>query len=231
MRISHLISASAAAILLVGAGTAASAGTIYSNEFDGSNGDCSFNTACAAGASRGDDFAAQLFTLSSAATVLSGSFVTLDGGVGGPTVNWAFYGVNGDTSLPGLLLASGSSSDVHSGDLGGGCCGLAAIRTSFNISSVSLAASSYYFAVQYVTPTFQNYLSQGVANSGAAETHDGGSNWSANYQGLGGDAVALYDTALPGGVPEPATWGLMLVGFGGLGAVLRRRRSQVALTA
>jgi hypothetical protein len=25
------------------------------------------------------------------------------------------------------------------------------------------------------------------------------------------------------GVPEPATWGLMLVGFGGLGAALRRR--------
>jgi hypothetical protein len=30
--------------------------------------------------------------------------------------------------------------------------------------------------------------------------------------------------------PEPATWGLMLLGFGGLGAMLRRRRS-AALTA
>ena len=28
-----------------------------------------------------------------------------------------------------------------------------------------------------------------------------------------------------GGVPEPAAWALMLVGFGGLGAVLRRRRA------
>jgi hypothetical protein len=35
---------------------------------------------------------------------------------------------------------------------------------------------------------------------------------------------------LSGGVPEPATWGLMLVGFGGLGAMMRRRRS-AALTA
>ena len=31
-------------------------------------------------------------------------------------------------------------------------------------------------------------------------------------------------------VPEPATWGLMLVGFGGLGAVMRRRRA-MALAA
>ncbi len=31
------------------------------------------------------------------------------------------------------------------------------------------------------------------------------------------------------GVPEPTTWAMMLVGFGGLGCLLRRRR--VALTA
>ena len=32
------------------------------------------------------------------------------------------------------------------------------------------------------------------------------------------------DVAAPGGVPEPATWGLMLVGFFGAGSVLRGRR-------
>jgi hypothetical protein len=32
-------------------------------------------------------------------------------------------------------------------------------------------------------------------------------------------------------VPEPATWGLMIVGFGGLGAVLRRRRSVAGLAS
>ncbi len=31
-----------------------------------------------------------------------------------------------------------------------------------------------------------------------------------------------------GGVPEPMTWALMLVGFGGAGAMLRRRRSALA---
>jgi hypothetical protein len=29
----------------------------------------------------------------------------------------------------------------------------------------------------------------------------------------------------PGGVPEPASWALMILGFGGVGATLRRRRS------
>ena len=29
-------------------------------------------------------------------------------------------------------------------------------------------------------------------------------------------------------VPEPATWGLMILGFGGIGALMRRRRAQLA---
>jgi hypothetical protein len=32
----------------------------------------------------------------------------------------------------------------------------------------------------------------------------------------------------PGGVPEPATWAMMLFGFGGIGALLRRRRGVLA---
>jgi hypothetical protein len=36
----------------------------------------------------------------------------------------------------------------------------------------------------------------------------------------------------PGGVPEPATWAMLIFGFAGIGAVLRRRRSAgVAVTA
>jgi hypothetical protein len=41
--------------------------------------------------------------------------------------------------------------------------------------------------------------------------------------------VALSVGYFVRGVPEPATWALMLMGFGGMGVALRRRRSQVAL--
>ncbi len=39
---------------------------------------------------------------------------------------------------------------------------------------------------------------------------------------------ALVTAPRSGGVPEPAAWGLMLLGFGGLGATLRRRRAALA---
>lgn len=38
--------------------------------------------------------------------------------------------------------------------------------------------------------------------------------------------AALYTTGSPPGVPEPATWGMMLIGFAAAGAGIRRRRSK-----
>jgi hypothetical protein len=40
------------------------------------------------------------------------------------------------------------------------------------------------------------------------------------------DRVYIADAASIGGVPEPLTWALMVVGFGGVGAVLRTQRRQ-----
>lgn len=51
-----------------------------------------------------------------------------------------------------------------------------------------------------------------------------------NSWGPTGIRVEMTGTA-SAGVPEPATWAMMLVGFGGLGALLRRRRSEAALLA
>jgi hypothetical protein len=49
--------------------------------------------------------------------------------------------------------------------------------------------------------------------------------------GLTGAVGATWDGNPQIGVPEPATWGLMILGFGTIGGALRRRRMQLALAA
>jgi hypothetical protein len=42
--------------------------------------------------------------------------------------------------------------------------------------------------------------------------------------GTNGKTGVIGATLAPAGVPEPATWAMMLVGFGGMGALMRRKR-------
>jgi hypothetical protein len=39
------------------------------------------------------------------------------------------------------------------------------------------------------------------------------------------DDISVTDMAVTGGVPEPATWAMLIAGFGGIGAMMRRRRA------
>jgi hypothetical protein len=43
-------------------------------------------------------------------------------------------------------------------------------------------------------------------------------------QAFNQDGIETNYLYSPGGVPEPATWALMLTGFFGLGSLLRRQR-------
>ncbi len=69
-----------------------------------------------------------------------------------------------------------------------------------------------------------------VATSGTYQLVFGVSNWSdtAFDTGLAYNGITIGTTPIGEDVPEPAAWALMLVGFGGLGATLRRRRAVLA---
>lgn len=49
-------------------------------------------------------------------------------------------------------------------------------------------------------------------------------NWQASSN------LTLFSTGTAGAVPEPATWALMILGFGGIGAALRRGKAKVRVT-
>jgi hypothetical protein len=210
---------------------------LYSNPFDpNGNGACEFNTTCAAGTGSGNDYAAQQFTIG-LVEVVGGSFTIGlgDNGFGNngalaTSVNWALLSAVG--ALPGSVIASGMSSISQSVLVGHsvvhqvGGTPYAIYQEDFNISSVPLAAGTYFLAIQAVTSNFGNFLWQGTSNLGAAETHNGlNGPWTTSYGGglIGGVAVSLDAVAVPGPVAGAGLPGLILVGSGLLGWWRRRR--------
>ena len=69
-----------------------------------------------------------------------------------------------------------------------------------------------------------------VAQNATTDSNDVVLNFSdlQNYNATSGDAQIWTHFAVEG-VPEPATWAMMLLGFGGIGFVMRRGRGNLAL--
>ncbi|HEY7901119.1 MAG TPA: PEPxxWA-CTERM sorting domain-containing protein [Caulobacteraceae bacterium] len=209
-----LLAGTIAALSVAGAASAST--TLYSNPILlPANGDCSFSTTCAADFGRGDDFAAQEFTVSNASVIVSADFIELDHGTTPTAVTWAFIAADGAGGLPGTILATGTDALTATAD--GTSNGYNLSRMSFVVGTVALAPGTYYLALQAISPIQGTYLGQGVAASGAAETMDGGATWAFGYETIPSVAVDVF-------VPEPATWALMLAGFTGVGFGLRTAR-------
>jgi len=232
-RIQTLLLRAAAVAALSAAPMLAHAGVVYSNEtVSPAQGDCSFNTACAGAIpSRGNEFAAQAFSLAGATTLTGGSWIEMDsGGAGATSVNYAFYNAAGGLPSGAAIFSGSATTFAHDLGVDSANTFFETFRESFSLPSLALGAGNYFFAIQSVSSNFANYLGQGVLTTGAAESNDGGLTWTPGYEtlpgggSLGGVGVALYNGAFNAGAPEPTTWALMLMGFGGLGASLRSRR-------
>ena len=140
-------------------------------------------------------------------TVMDGSDLGFEIGSGGVT---AFIpGKNGQSGFSTVLdpsLYSFSSASV--GDL---------LNLEFSLSN-SLFTSPIAGLDYYTGQTFENSITLRLSQSLSYSVAGGAS--------YGPDRLGTVDVgSIAGGVPEPTAWLLMIVGFGAVGASLRRRRS------
>ncbi len=103
-----------------------------------------------------------------------------------------------------------------------GCCANGQLSflsgsTTGPFSFTAPTSGSYWTAWGHYSTSF-------VANASSVTFQFQDINPTTNGYDLGLDSVVMNGTS----VPEPATWALMLIGFGGLGAAMRMRRRRVA---
>jgi hypothetical protein len=134
------------------------------------------------------------------------------------------------TLAPGQSFSFGTSPESSNvggfnGPFGGVQPGIVATivgnfgATAVNLSVADANMHSGVFRTNPFGVTLDNYVLQGGDNIGR-DTGDG-------YEETQADSHFRF-SAEGRGVPEPATWAMMLLGFGGLGSVLRRRKAVIA---
>lgn len=169
-----------------------------------------------------------------AATTLTGAGVYLAGlgGVGswdGDFQYWVFDNAGG---IPGAVVASGPATPTVSDSGVAWCCGGNAYLFAFDFAApVNLAGgATYYLGIHAGAPGNFNrdeiyWVTTGFnATSTGVESRLGTfDNWFDN-----GREHAFYLVGERGVVPEPGAWALMTIGFGLIGAGLRRRRVAIA---
>ena len=96
-------------------------------------------------------------------------------------------------------------------------------RRHADFTATALAAGTYWIGLSGAS---QIGWSTFGTNSPASQWQLQGDNLQVVPQ-IGRFAFRLSDDAVPG-IPEPATWAMMIIGFGAAGSVIRRRKAVVA---
>jgi hypothetical protein len=196
-------------------------------------------------------------TISSGTTIGDSFTVNFDGSENGSVIpglnsslTLTFQGVSGNNYLFNYLLTNTSSAPTTSS---------AVTAFGFNIDPNALLASSSVTGTFDVVSSGQvsqgynlemcfkngsnNNCSGGIGNTGVnmGDTGSGTislafsslpdsvtfSDYLVRYQGVNGSGSAVGSPV--GAVPEPSTWAMMLLGFGAIGASMRRKRKPITL--
>ena len=88
---------------------------------------------------------------------------------------------------------------------------------------------TYTFDIEYTATNLKVFV-DGALQVNLAGTFSDGRFGFYNYSQANVTYAGIQDDVLPpptGAIPEPSTWAMMIMGFGGAGAVIRRRRSAI----
>ena len=141
------------------------------------------------------------------------------------------YTDSGNTDVPIGWTYANIYGAADGGQIDGGC-GVGGSNCWYDGAVQAYDAISQTIATNigdtYQISFFLNGGYNSTPNYSRLATNGGG-----GTSGNGVDVLAYAQAGLPvaGTVPEPAAWGLMILGFGGVGYSLRRRRTQVANAA
>ena len=169
------------------------------------------------------------FTLTHAATVAGVNFgVWSQPGDTMSAIDWAIT-ANASDYNPADAIGIGTAAVTtnFTGNLGFGYYSLAV--DNFSTGSVNLAAGTYYLVLQNAATNSGNPIYWDESD-GASSASDSGIGNLANFSRANVTGSESFQI-LSGAVPEPSTWAMMMVGFGGLGAAMRSRRKMVVAAA
>jgi hypothetical protein len=221
MKSMTLTCALAATVLGAAFASGAQASTVWDNGGPGSAaGFCSSNTfTCgSAGWNIYDDFQLSLGTQVTGFTYDSNfsSFGSVSDYV---STKWSIWSADPRSTFGAGPLASGTAVGVNSVD------GSGFTLTTVTGLNVALGAGTYWLGLSNNVDNNQitTYVLSGGSKLGAASQSDNAGNF---FNARIDDASFTIQGSA--GVPEPATWALMIGGFGLAGAALRRRRTAIA---
>jgi hypothetical protein len=137
-----------------------------------------------------------------------------------------YYTVGPSTTTPGTIDLS-SFGDINSLSF---LWGSVDTYNTLNFLDSSMNVIATFSGADIINSNFGNQILPG-SNPIVTFSLDGGSEGAFAYLQLVSDqnAFEIDDVAINAAVPEPGTWGLMLVGFAGIGVAMRRRRRRTAI--